>query len=344
MEPGRYQKQILFAGIGEEGQKQLAQARVLVCGCGALGSVLVDTLTRAGVGFLRIVDRDFVELSNLQRQVLFDEDDVAQRVPKAVAAGNRLRRINSEITIDPIVADVNFANIAGFAEGMDLILDGTDNFEIRFLINDYCLEHGVPWIYTGCVGSHGQTMTILPGETACLCCLIDTVPEPGATETCDTAGVLGPAINVIASLEAVDALKILTGQRSEVAPVLKVVDVWNGTVRHMNVASLRETADCPACIGGERVWLEGRTGSQSSVLCGRNAVQISPSDPARISLDEMAERLRASGEVTQTPFLIRLQLKDPDYDVTVFSDGRAIIKGTEDISVARSVYSRYIGT
>lgn len=344
-EQSRYQKQLLFAGIGAEGQAALSQSRVLVCGCGALGSVLVETLARAGVGFIRVVDRDFVELSNLQRQVLFDEDDVANRVPKAVAAGNRLARINSEIEVDPIVADVNYTNIAGFADGVDLILDGTDNFEIRFLINDFSLESGIPWIYTGCVGSHGQTMSIFPGETACLRCLIDTVPEPGSTETCDTAGVIGPAINVIASLEAVDALKILSGRRDEVQPVLKVVDVWNATIRHMNVSTLRETADCPACGDQrERIWLQGKTGSQSSVLCGRNAVQVTPAEPAELSLDEMAERLKVSGEVTQNAFLLRLQLKEPDYDVTVFSDGRAIIKGTEDISVARSVYSRYIGS
>lgn len=344
VEPGRYQKQVLFSGIGEAGQAALAKARVLVCGCGALGSVLVDTLTRAGVGFIRIVDRDFVELTNLQRQVLFDEEDVARHVPKAVAAGDRLRKINSDIEIESIVADVNYTNIAELADGVDLILDGTDNFEVRFLINDYCHESGTPWIYTGCVGSHGQTMTVFPGETACLRCLIDSVPEPGATETCDTAGVLGPAINVIASLEAVDALKILSGQRELIEPVLKVVDVWDASVRKMNVSNLRETAKCPACFEGERIWLEGRTGSHSSVLCGRNAVQITPAEPTKLSLQEMAKRLSSSGVVTQNPFLLRLQLSEPDYDVTVFSDGRAIIKGTEDVSVARGVYSRYIGS
>ncbi len=343
-EPGRYQKQILFAGIGKDGQAALSKSRVLVCGCGALGSVLVDTLARAGVGFIRIVDRDFVELSNLQRQVLFTEEDVANRVPKAVAAADRLRTINSDIEIDPIVADVNYTNIAGFADGVDLMLDGTDNFEVRFLVNDYSLESGTPWIYTGCVGSHGQTMTIFPGETACLRCLIEDVPEPGTTETCDTAGVIGPAINVIASLEAVDALKILSGQKELVKPVLKVVDVWDGSWRNMNVGNLRETANCPACHKGERIWLEGRTGSQSSVLCGRNAVQISPATPGKLDLVELAERLKASGNVTETAFLIRLQLTDPDYDVTVFPDGRAIIKGTEDIALARSVYSRYVGS
>ncbi len=344
LESSRYQKQILFAGIGKAGQAALAEARVLVCGCGALGTVLVDTLARAGVGFIRIVDRDFVELSNLQRQVLFDEDDVANRVPKAIAARDRLQRINSDIEVQGIVADVNYTNIAKFANDVDLILDGTDNFEVRFLINDYSLDSGTPWIYTGCVGSHGQTMAILPGESACLRCLIDTVPEPGATETCDTAGVLGPAINVIASLEAVDALKLLSGQRDLIQPVLRVVDVWDASVRNMNVATLRETANCPACVGGERTWLEGREGSQAAVLCGRNAVQISPSAKGDLSLHDMADRLRASGTVTANAFLIRFQLTDPDFDITIFQDGRAIIKGTEDVATARSLYSRYIGS
>ncbi|MFK7820612.1 MAG: ThiF family adenylyltransferase [Planctomycetaceae bacterium] len=340
----RYQKQILFSGIGEEGQAALTKSRVLICGCGALGSVLAETLTRSGVGFIRIVDRDFVELSNLQRQVLFDENDVANRTPKAIAAENRLREINSEIEIEGVVADVSFNNIAELASGVDLILDGTDNFEVRFLINDFSLESGIPWIYTGCVGSHGQTMSIFPNETACLRCLIDNVPEPGSMETCDTAGVLATAINVIASLEATDALKILSGNKAAVKPVLKVVDVWDGSMRNMNAGTLRETANCPACVNGERLWLEGRTGSQSSVLCGRNAVQISPAEPTKLSLPEMAQRLGNSGSVTQNAFLLRLQLNDPAYDITLFADGRAIIKGTEDIAVARSVYSRYIGS
>ncbi len=341
--PDRYQKQKLFHGIGEAGQAALAEARVLICGCGALGCVLVDTLARAGVGFLRIVDRDFVELSNLQRQVLFDEQDVVDRVPKAIAAASRVARINSEIQVEPIVADVNYANITQLAEGVDLMLDGTDNFEVRFLMNDYAHETGLPWIYTGCVGAHGQTMTIFPGESACLRCLIENVPEPGTTETCDTAGVIGPAINVIASLEAVDALKILSGQRSLVRPVLRVVDVWDGSFRTMNVESLRESARCPACFGGERKWLRGETGSQTSVLCGRNAVQVSPPPGARLDLDELAGRLRGSGTVTQNPFLLRLQLTDPDYDLTIFPDGRAIIQGTDDVAQARSLYARYVG-
>ena len=272
----RYSKQVLFAGIGEVGQRRLMQSRALLCGCGALGTVLAETLVRAGVGSLRIVDRDFVETSNLQRQVLFDENDVAARLPKAVAAAEKLRRINSQVTIDPIVADIDHTNILGLVQGMDLILDGSDNFELRFLINDASLETGVPWIYTGVIGSHGQVMPVFPSETACLRCLIDRLPDPGTTETCDTAGVIAPAVQVIASLEAVDALKILSGQSEKVARILTYVDVWEGTFRRLNIGDLREKSNCPACKKGERSWLSGQQGSQTSVLCGRNAVQVAP--------------------------------------------------------------------
>ncbi|MEX0717423.1 MAG: ThiF family adenylyltransferase [Planctomycetaceae bacterium] len=340
----RYSKQILFAGLGEAGQAKLREAKVLLCGCGALGSVLADTLVRAGVGELRIVDRDFVELSNLQRQVLFDEEDVKSRIPKAIAAAEKLRRINSQVTIEPIVADIDHENILGFAAGRDLILDGTDNFEIRFLINDASLETGIPWVYAGVIGSHGQTMTIFPGRTACLRCLIEEVPAPGTTDTCDTAGVLGPAVNVIASLEAISAIKILSGQAAKIDPVLTIIDVWDGTFRRMNIGELRERADCPACKRGVREWLSGERGSQSVVLCGRNAVQVSPQHKGGISLDELAGRLKGHGQVEKNPFLLRFSLADPAYEITVFRDGRAIVQGTEDIAAARAAYSRYIGS
>jgi len=339
----RYSKQILFAELGEQGQERLSNSRVLLCGCGALGSILAETLVRAGVGYVRIVDRDFVELSNLQRQVLFDERDVLAHIPKAIAAADKLRHINSEVTIEPVVADIDFSNIRQLADGVDLILDGTDNFEIRFLINDLSLDTGLPWIYAGVIGSHGQTMAIFPGETACLRCLIDSVPDPGSTETCDTAGVLGPAVNVIASLEAVDALKILSGRRDQVSASLLVIDVWDGSFRKLNVSDLREKADCPACRHGERTWLSGQQGSQSTVLCGRNAVQVSPAQKANLALDELADKLRSSGTVDANAYLVRLVLSDPDFELTVFRDGRAIIKGTDDVATARGIYSRYIG-
>jgi molybdopterin/thiamine biosynthesis adenylyltransferase len=339
----RYSRQTRFPQLGEDGQKNLLKSRVLLCGCGALGTVLAETLTRAGVGFLRIVDRDFVEYSNLQRQVLFDEADVESQLPKSVAGARKLARINSDVTIEPVVADVDYTNIRKLAEGVDLILDGTDNFEIRFLINDVSLETGIPWVYAGCISSHGQTMPIFPNESACLRCLIESPPDAGSTETCDTAGILGPTVNVIASLQAMTAIKILSGRKADVALSLTMIDVWDGTLRQMSVADLRERANCPACQNGERKWLSGEQGSQSTVLCGRNAVQIRPLEPASLSLPEMAEKLREAGEVSVNPFLLRLKLTDPDYEITLFADGRAIVKGTDETGVARAVYSRYIG-
>jgi len=339
--PERYSRQVRFAGIGEHGQRALSRGRVLLCGCGALGTVIAETLVRAGVGSLRIVDRDFVELSNLQRQVLFDESDVAEPLPKAIAAARKLARINSTVTIEPIVADVDHRNILELQRDVHIVLDGTDNFETRFLINDACLETRTPWVYGGCIGSHGQTMTIIPGQTACLRCVIEAPPDAGATETCDTAGVLGPAIQVVASLQCVAALKVLTGQAATIAPKLTIVDVWDGTYRTVNLASLREQNNCPACAKGERSWLSGRETSQTTVLCGRNAVQVTPATPAQLELSQLAEKLRSSGKVTATPFLVRCQVGA--LELTVFRDGRAIIKGTDDITAARSAYAKYVG-
>lgn len=340
----RYSRQMLFTGIGVEGQRRIRAARVLVCGCGALGSAIADGLTRAGVGFLRIVDRDFVELSNLQRQVLFDEDDVAQSIPKSIAASRKLRRINSEVEIEPVVADIDPGNILSLVRDVDLIVDGMDNFETRFLINDAALELGKPWIYAGCIGSHGQVMPIFPGETACLRCLIGEIPGPAETETCDTAGVLGPAISVVAALEVTLALKILSSGRSEVPEALTVLDVWEPSLRKMQVGNLRAQGNCPACLEGQRDWLRGSRGSQSIVLCGRNAVQISPAEKRQLSLPEVAERLSQMGHVTQNAFLLRCEIPGGGLRLTLFPDGRAIIQGTADVSVARSAYARYVGT
>ena len=344
----RYQKQMLCSGIGSDGQLRLANSRVLLVGCGALGCVIADSMVRAGVGHLRIVDRDFVELSNLQRQVLFDEQDVADHLPKAIAAERRLRRVNSEVVVEPIVADVDHTNIQEFALGATLILDGTDNFEIRYLINDLSLETGTPWIFTGCTGSTGQVMPVFPHQSACLRCLIPSPPPPGTTETCDTAGVLGPAIGAIASLQAALALKILTGHAAEVDRKLSIIDVWNGSFRQVDISRLRESADCPACQHGERLWLRGQQKSASTILCGRNAVQLTPAEKLRIPLAELARRLESSGSVTSNAFLVRVLISEASsgflLDLTVFPDGRAIIRGTEDPTVARSAYSRYIGS
>ncbi|MBI3865819.1 MAG: ThiF family adenylyltransferase [Planctomycetia bacterium] len=339
----RYSRQILFQGIGAEGQARIRAGRVLLCGCGALGSAIADSLVRAGVGFLRLVDRDFVELSNLQRQVLYDEQDIAEQLPKAIAASRKLAKINSGVTLEPLVADIDHTNMLALAAGVDLIVDGMDNFETRFLINDAALEKKIPWVYGGCVGSHGQVMPIFPGETACLRCLIGDVPGPGMTETCDTAGVIGPAVNVVAALQVVAALKILAGRRDLVDATLSIVDVWDGTLRKMNVGNLRERSNCPACALGERDWLSGKRGSQTTVLCGRNAVQVSPPVKQALSLTELAGRLQSAGEVSQNAFLLRLSLSGGEFQLTVFPDGRAIIKGTDDVTVARSLYARYVG-
>ncbi len=339
----RYSRQVLFHGIGKEGQERIRRGRVLLCGCGALGSAIADGLVRAGVGFLRLVDRDFVELSNLQRQVLYDEQDIAEALPKAVAAGRKLAKINSSVALDPIVADIDHTNMLALTDGVDLILDGMDNFETRFLINDAALQTRLPWIYGGCVGSHGQVMPIFPGETGCLRCLIGDVPDPGMTETCDTAGVIGPAVTVVAALQLVAALKILSGHRDLVEPTLSIVDVWEGTLRPMNVARLRERSDCPACVHGKREWLSGTKGSQTTVLCGRNAVQISPPQKHALSLPELAAKLSGVGEVSYNAFLVRLTLPGGETQLTIFPDGRAIIKGTDDVTTARSLYARYVG-
>ncbi|MEX2316041.1 MAG: ThiF family adenylyltransferase [Pirellulales bacterium] len=344
IKPSRYDRQMRFAPFGEEGQRQLTKGRALVCGCGALGSVIASTLVRAGVGFVRIVDRDFLELNNLQRQVLYDEQDVADGLPKAVAAANKLGRINSEVTVEPVVADVTHRNIAQLAGDVDVIVDGTDNFATRFLVNDFAVKHGKPWVYGGCIGAEGQTMTILPGETACLACLMPDAPPPGATPTCDTAGILAPIVGVVASLEACEALKILGGRREAVNRKLTIIDIWGNHTRQLDLMKLREQADCRACKRGDFVWLSGQRGDSSAVLCGRNAVQISPppgSMTGKLALDELAARLAGVGRLERNPFLLRLAVDD--FVLTVFPDGRTIVSGTGDIPTARTLHARYIG-
>lgn len=337
----RYARQTMFPPLGKEGQEKLLAARALVCGCGALGTVLANTLVRAGVGHVRIVDRDFVEMNNLQRQVLFDEQDVRDGLPKAVAAERKLRRINSEIEIEPLVTDVDHANILELVEGADVIVDGTDNFETRFLLNDVSIKQNIPWVYGGCLGAEGQTMTILPGETACLSCLMPEAPPPGSTPTCDTAGILSPIINVIASIQAMEAIKILSGNRDAVSRTLMVMGLWDNRVRQVKLDALREAGTCPTCSKREFPWLDGRCGSHSAVLCGRNAVQISSPDRQRLALDRLEEKLTAVGKVNRNPFMLRFDVDD--YRLTVFPDGRAIISGTDDIATAKTLYAKYIG-
>jgi molybdopterin-synthase adenylyltransferase len=331
---------VRFAPLGEEGQQRLRQSRALLCGCGALGSNIANMLVRAGVGMLRIADRDFVELSNLQRQSLFDEADAAAALPKAIAAAEKLRRINSTVTIEPIVADIGPTNIKRLCDGVDLVLDGTDNFETRFLINDAALKYSVPWIYGGCVGAEGQSMTILPGETACLRCLMPDCPQPGSSETCEAVGILGPIVGAIASIEAAEAIKLLSGNRVSASRRLTVVDLWRNECRQIDVSRLREQVDCPACKHGEYSWLSGRSVSRTVALCGRNSVQLSHLD-ASISLDELARKLDGMGEVTRNEFLLRFKVEG--YEMTIFPDARVIVAGTDDIPTARTIYAKYIG-
>jgi len=337
----RYDRQARFAPLGAAGQRSISASRALVCGCGALGSVVAETLVRAGVGFVRIVDRDFVELSNLQRQVLYDENDAADGVPKAIAACNKLRRINSEIVIEPVVADVSYRNVGELAGDVDVIVDGTDNFAIRFLLNDFAVKHGTPWIYGGCIGAEGQTMTILPGETACLACLMSDAPPPGTTPTCDTAGIIAPIIGVVASMEAAEALKILSGNRAAINRKLTIVDLWDNQIRTVDLGKLQQSGDCRACGRKEFEWLTGRRGESTAALCGRNAVQISAPPGTTVSLDRLAERLDGVGRVQKNAFLLRLSVDE--YVLTVFPDGRTIVGGTSDIAAARTVHARYIG-
>ncbi len=336
----RYVRQIRYAPLGEEGQRRLVGSRALVCGCGALGNMLAATLVRAGAGAVRIVDRDFVETNNLQRQTLFDEQDVARGLPKAIAAAEKLRVANSQVEIEPVVADVDYTNIEELCQGVDVIVDGTDNFETRFLVNDAAVRHGIPWVYGGCLGAEGQTMTILPYQTACLRCLMQECPPPGTTPTCDVAGILFPIVGVIASIQAVEAIKILSGNRQSISHNLTVVELWDNHVRQVDVASLRDQVDCPTCKRGEFPWLEGREGSHTAVLCGRNAVQLTHTG-VNVSLDDLARQLEGVGQITRNQFLLRLKVDQ--YELTVFPDGRAIIGGTDDVATARTVYAKYIG-
>jgi adenylyltransferase/sulfurtransferase len=337
----RYAKQMRFAPLGLAGQRGLASASVLLCGCGALGGTIAATLVRAGVGRIRIVDRDFLELSNLQRQSLYDEDDLATGEPKAILAQRKLARMNSQVTIEAEVADVDHTNIGRLVRDVQLILDGTDNFDTRFLLNDASLHYGIPWIYGGCLGAEGQTLVVLPGKTPCLRCLLDDTPGADATATCDSAGILAPAIQIVASLQAMEAIKLLAGAEASVNRHWTVFNVWENAWRSIKLHRLLEEKRCPACHARDFPWLRGERGSHTAVLCGRNAVQLTFPGREPLSLPLLAQRLGEVGSVTLNRFLLRLTV--PPYVLTVFPEGRAMVQGTENIAEARSVYSRYVG-
>ncbi len=339
----RYSRQILFDGIGVEGQRRLRSARAVLVGCGAIGSVQADVLVRAGVGALRICDRDFVERDNLQRQMLFDEEDATADLPKAEAAARRLRRINSDVCIEAVACDVNHANIEQLADGFDLLLDGTDNFETRFLLNDLSVKTNRPWVYGAVVGSGGLSMAVAPGRTPCLRCLFPEAPPPDVSPTCDTAGVIAPAVHLVGALQAMEALKILTGRTDHLHGRLVEVDLWTGRFAAIDVSRAKQK-DCPCCGRRSFPFLSGERASSTTTLCGRNAVQVRPAGAAgTLDFDRIAERLAAvaSGPLTQNPFLLRATIEGRE--IVLFRDGRAIIRGTEDEREARSFYAKYVG-
>jgi adenylyltransferase/sulfurtransferase len=333
----RYSRQILFPPIGIHGQKRLAAARVAIVGCGATGSALASLLARAGVGYLRIIDRDYVEPSNLQRQMLFDESDAVESLPKAIAAARKIKAFNSDIVIEPHPADLTPHNVEELLSEVGLLLDGTDNFETRYLLNDFAVSRAVPWIYSAAVGSYGITMTVLPGETSCLACIFPDSPR-GIVETCDTAGILNSAVNFIASIACTEALKLLLGARDKLRQTLLSYDVWSNDFAEISTAKPR--AECRACGEHDYVHLAGE-GRPRVTLCGRNSVQIHERQRP-IDFDEVTRRLTPHGSVRHNEFVLKFW-REP-YELTLFPDGRAIIKGTTDTAIARSLYARYVGS
>ena len=353
---------MLLPGFGEDGQRRLQGGTVLVLGCGALGSVIADMLARAGVGHLVIVDRDFIELTNLQRQVLFDERDVEEAIPKAEAAKRKIGNINSQVQVTAIVDDINHTNIERYADGADVLVDGLDNLETRYLTNDLAVKSGRPYVYGAAVGMTGMAFTILPhtsGEAAweipdngslatpCFRCLFEEAPPPGTSATCDTIGVISSAVAIVANFQVAETLKILTGNFDRVSRTLLDLDLWANDIQQLNVASAYDTSDCPCCKKREFEYLDGRAGSSAAALCGRDAVQLRHRQQADgVDLNALSTRLRVHGEVNANEFMLRTHITDRDkqYEITVFPDGRAIVKGTDDPGVARSIYAKYVGT
>ncbi|HEU0092611.1 MAG TPA: ThiF family adenylyltransferase [Vicinamibacteria bacterium] len=340
MTTSRYSRQELFAGIGREGQARLGSARVVVVGCGALGSVASEMMVRAGVRSLTVVDRDFVEESNLQRQSLFDEADVALGLPKAAAAETHLRALNAGVEVRGVVTDLVSDNADALLAGADLVLDGTDNFETRFLLNDVCVRAGIPWVYGACVGSYGLALLVRPKVSPCLRCLLEERPAPGSGPTCDTAGVVAPIVHVIAGIQVGEALKLLAGRLDSLLPGLVTVDLWTG---QFDVLDLRGRAPwCPACTAGQFDYAVAGPAGGSAVLCGRDAVQVRPGPNAHVDLGALAERLGASAEVRAVnEHLVRFVV--PEAELVVFRDGRAIVKNVRDTAQARSLYAKYVG-
>jgi adenylyltransferase/sulfurtransferase len=335
----RFSRQTRFTPLGSAGQERLAAARIVIVGCGALGGAAALALVRAGVGHVRLIDRDVPEVSNLPRQVLFDEADVAAGLPKAVAAARHLERMNSAARIEPVVADLTAANVADLLTGHDLVVDGTDNFEARFLVNELCCRERIPWVHGGAIGAEGRVLAVVPGASACLRCLVPEPPAPGTLPTCETAGVLGPAVLVVGAVQAMEAIRLLVGGPAAGNRLL-VCDLWDQAWRTVDLAPLA-AAGCPTCRGGDYPWLEGRIGSRPAVLCGRDAVQV-PAVGGRVDLAVVAERLAAVAPVTANPWIVRAQV-EPGIELAVFADGRALVSGTREEARARAIVARYLG-
>lgn len=341
----RYSRQVLFPPIGQAGQDRLSQSRVAVIGCGGLGTLLAESIARAGVRELFIVDRDWVEPSNLQRQVLFDEEDARKQTPKAEAAGRKLRTINSSVQIETRVADVNPGNIMEMIEGADLVLDGLDNLETRFLLNDACLKMGIPWVYGACVASHGIVLPIIPGRTPCLRCIFDSAPPPGSVPTCDMAGVIGPIVTMTASIQVAEGLKILTGNLDAVSTSMRTFDLWTNDFHSIDVSKCKRPEPCPTCDEKrydylDCAWDAGMT--QATSLCGRGSMQVLPPPGTEsFNIEALEVRLKPLGQVSFDGFM--LKFRSSEVRLTVFPDGRAIIHNTSDVAEARSLYARYVG-
>lgn len=333
----RYSRQTVFSGIGEEGQRKLLSSKVAVIGVGATGTVIANNLCRAGVGFLRLIDRDYVELSNLQRQTLYTEEDVKRKMPKAVAAFEHLKMTNSEIEIEPVCTDVNSSNVESLIADADLVLDGSDNLEVRYLINEACVKHEKPWIYAGALTGTGMTVNILPGKSPCLHCLFPNLSIQGTGQTCSTAGVVNGITGVIASVASIEAIKILIGSPN-VRKSLLYFDLWNNDFNEIEV---QRTPDCPICTRHEYKLLGRPSGSYTTSLCGRDSVQIVPATTKEINFEQLALKLGKAGSVQYNKFM--LQFSDGKVDFNLFPDGRAIINKVKDSSAAKSVYSEYIG-
>lgn len=355
----RYHRQMLLAGFGDAGQCRLRDSKVLMLGCGALGSVVADLLARAGVGHLVIVDRDVLELTNLQRQVLFDEQDVAEGLPKAAAAKRQIARRNSQVEVTAIVDDINHSNIERYAADANVLVDGLDNLETRYLANDLAVKAGVPYVYGAAVGTTGMAFTVLPRgsgstwetlpggslATPCFRCLFEEAPPPGTSATCDTVGVLGPAVGIVASFQGAETLKILTGNFDRVSRTILHIDLW---ANEFFTLPVEETgSQCPCCHERRFDYLDGKSGSTAATLCGRDAVQLRQNrQDVGIDLEALATRLHEHGSIKVNEFMLRLQITDAgnEYELMLFPDGRAIVKGTPEPAVARTIYARYIGS